>query len=97
MNPGASAILLDAGGVLIFPQPDLLGPPLQALGVSPDVASFERAHYRAMVVQDLAAVPPVRGTWWREYLAGYFAACGVAEDQCRELAAEVAAATIGRA
>jgi putative hydrolase of the HAD superfamily len=92
-----SAILLDAGGVLIFPQPDLLRPPLQALGVSPDVAAFERAHYRAMMVQDVAAVPPVAGTWWREYLVGYFAACGVAEDQCRELATEVAVATRGQA
>jgi putative hydrolase of the HAD superfamily len=91
-----SAILLDAGGVLIFPQPDLLRPPLQALGVSPDVAAFERAHYWAMVVQDVATVPPAAGTWWREYLVGYLAACGVAEDQCRELAAEVAVATIGR-
>jgi putative hydrolase of the HAD superfamily len=97
VNSGASAILLDAGGVLIFPQPDLLRPPLRALGVSPDVADLERAHYRAMVIQDLAVVPPVTGTWWREYLVGYFAACGVAEDQCRDLAAEVAAATMGRA
>jgi putative hydrolase of the HAD superfamily len=92
-----SAILLDAGGVLVFPQPDLLRPPLQALGVSPDVAAFERAHYRAMVVQDVATVPPAAGTWWSEYLVGYFAACGVAEDQCRALATEVAVATAGRA
>jgi len=92
-----SAILLDAGGVLIFPQPDLLRPPLQALGMSPDVAAFERAHYQAMVVQDVATVPPAAGTWWSEYLVGYFAACGVAEDQCRALATEVAAATTGRA
>ncbi len=97
MSSGVSAILLDAGGVLVFPQPDLLRPPLQALGVSPDVAAFERAHYRAMVVQDVAAVPPAPGTWWREYLVGYFAACGVPGDQCRELATEVAAATMGRA
>ena len=82
---------------MIFPQPDLLRPPLQAFGVSPDVASFERAHYWAMVVQDLAPVPPARGSWWREYLVGYFAACGVAEDQCRHLAAEVAEATMGQA
>ena len=92
-----SAILLDAGGVLIFPQPDLLRPPLEALGVSPDIAAFERAHYRAMVVQDVATVPPAAGTWWREYLVGYLAACGVTEDQCRELAAEVAVETRGRA
>ena len=97
MSQGISAILLDAGGVMIFPQPALLRPPLQTLGVSPDVASFERAHYRAMVVQDLAGTPPVAGTWWREYLVGYMAACGVAEDRCRDLAAEVAVATAGRA
>jgi putative hydrolase of the HAD superfamily len=90
-----SAILLDAGGVLVFPQPDLLRPSLQALGVSPDVAAFERAHYQAMLVQDAATVPPAPGTWWCEYLVGYFAGCGVAEDQCRELAAEVAGATVG--
>ena len=81
---------------MIFPQPDLLRPPLQEVGVSPDVASFERAHYRAMVIQDLAAAPPAAGTWWREYLVGYFDACGVAEDQCRDLAAAVAAATMGQ-
>ena len=97
MISGVSAILLDAGGVLIFPQPDLLRPPLQALGLVPDVASFERAHYRAMVVQDLAGTPPAPGTWWREYLVGYFAACGVAEDRCADLAAEVAKTTAGRA
>jgi len=95
VSPPVSAILLDAGGVLVFPQPDLLRPPLQALGVSPDVAAFERAHYQAMLVQDVATVPPAPGTWWREYLVGYFAGCGVAEDQCRELAAEVAGATVG--
>jgi hypothetical protein len=58
-----SAILLDAGGVLVFPQPDLFRPPLAALGVSLDIAAFERAHYQAMVVQDVAAAPPVAGTW----------------------------------
>jgi putative hydrolase of the HAD superfamily len=97
VNTGVSAVLLDAGGVMIFPQPDLLRPPLQALGMSLDIAAFEQAHYRAMVVQDLAGTPPVAGTWWREYLVGYFAACGVAEDQCRDLATRVAEATTGRA
>ena len=69
----------------------------QQVGLSPDIAAFEQAHYRAMVIQDLAGTPPVAGTWWREYLVGYLAACGVAEDRCRELAAEVAEATTGRA
>jgi putative hydrolase of the HAD superfamily len=97
VTTGISAILLDAGGVMIFPQPDLLRPPLRALGISPDVTTFERAHYRAMVVQDLAGTPPLAGTWWREYLVGYLAACGVPEDRCRDLAVEVAAATAGHA
>jgi putative hydrolase of the HAD superfamily len=93
---GISAILLDAGGVLIFPQPDLLLPPLRAVGVSPDVTALERAHYRAMADQDRAAAPPTAGTWWREYLLGYVAACGVPEDRCGELATEITEATTGR-
>jgi len=97
VSSGVSAILLDAGGVLIFPQPDLLRPPLQAAGISPEAAAFGRAHYQAMVTQDLAGTPPMAGTWWREYLVGYLAACGVAEDRCRDLAAEVAEATAGQA
>jgi putative hydrolase of the HAD superfamily len=97
VNSGASAILLDAGGVLVFPQPGLLLPPLRTAGLSPDIASLERAHYHAMVVQDLASTPPAAGTWWRDYLVGYLAACGVAEDRCDALAAEVATATRGHA
>jgi len=92
----ASAILLDAGGVLIFPAPDLLLPPLRAAGLFPDVAALERAHYRAMTLQDLASAPPDAGTWWHEYLVGYLAACGVAESQCGALATEIAQATRGR-
>ena len=48
-SPGPiSAILLDAGGVLLFPAPELLLPPLHAAGLEPTVAELERAHYRAM-------------------------------------------------
>ena len=78
---------------MVFPQPDLLSPPLRALGVSPDVAAFERAHYRAMLAQDLAATPPAAGTWWREYLVGFIAGCGVPAARCRALAAEIAETT----
>jgi putative hydrolase of the HAD superfamily len=97
VSPGVSAILLDAGGVLVFPQPDLLLPPLRAAGVSANVAALERAHYRAMAIQDVAGAEPAAGTWWREYLIGYLAACGVADDRCGDLAAEVAEATRGTA
>ena len=73
VSSAVSAILLDAGGVLIFPQPDLIRRPLQAAGVTPDTAAFVRAHYQAMVIQDLAGTPPAAGTWWHEYLVGYLA------------------------
>ncbi len=97
MASGVSAILLDAGGVLIFPAPDLVLPPLRAAGVSADVGALERAHYRAMVAQDLAGTPPVRGTWWHEYLLSYIAACGVADGQCEVLATEITRAITGPA
>jgi putative hydrolase of the HAD superfamily len=97
VSRGVSAILLDAGGVLVFPQPGLLLPPLFAAGVFPDVAALERAHYRAMVVQDLAATPPEAGTWWRDYLTGYVAACGVAPERCGEVALQIAELTRGHA
>jgi putative hydrolase of the HAD superfamily len=87
--PEVSAILLDAGGVLVFPEPDRVLPPLNAAGFHPDLATLERAHYRAMAIQDASAQPPVQDTWWRNYLLTYIAACGVPEDQCEVLAAEV--------
>jgi putative hydrolase of the HAD superfamily len=97
VSRGVSAILLDAGGVLIFPQPGLLLPSLFAAGVFPDVAALERAHYRAMVVQDLAAAPPEARTWWRDYLTGYVAACGVPQERCGEVALQIAEVTRGHA
>jgi putative hydrolase of the HAD superfamily len=97
VSPRISAILLDAGGVLIFPAPGLLLPPLRAAGVSPDIAALERAHYRAMAAQDLASTPPTAVTWWREYLLSYLAACGVSEGQCGGLATELARTIRGHA
>ena len=87
--PDVSAILLDAGGVLVFPEPARVLPPLNAAGFHPDLATLERAHYRAMAIQDAAVLPPVPDTWWRNYLLTYIASCGVPEDQCEVLAAEV--------
>jgi putative hydrolase of the HAD superfamily len=96
VGSGISAILLDAGGVLIFPARDLLLPPLRAAGVSADVAALEQAHYRAMAAQDRASAPPAAGTWWRDYLLSYLAACGVAAGRRDALAAEIVQATRGQ-
>jgi len=67
-----SAILLDAGGVLVFPRPGLVWPSLRAAGLEPDLATLERAHYHAMLAQDVEAEPPAPGTWWRNYMQTYF-------------------------
>ncbi len=86
-----SAILLDAGGVLLFPQPDVMLPPLRAAGLAPDLAMLERAHYWAMSVQDRPDTPePQTDTWWRSYLLEYVGACGAADGSCAELASAMA-------
>jgi putative hydrolase of the HAD superfamily len=85
-----SAILLDAGGVLVFPEPANLLPHLREVGVDPDLLTLERAHYQAMAAQDQLATPPAPDTWWRDYLTTYVAACGVAEARSKQLAAEIA-------
>jgi putative hydrolase of the HAD superfamily len=90
MASGVSAILLDAGGVMVFPRPDHVRPGLRAIGLDPDLATLERAHYQAMAAQDAEAQPPVPGTWWRDYLVTYIAACGVPAGQCEPLTAEIA-------
>jgi putative hydrolase of the HAD superfamily len=86
-----TAILLDAGGVLIFPQPEAMLERLRAGGLSPDLATMERAHYRAMSLLDVPGSPaPVRDTWWNSYLADYITACGVPPGEVTEVAAELA-------
>jgi putative hydrolase of the HAD superfamily len=90
-----SAILLDAGGVLLFPEPDLTLPSLRAAGLSPDLSMLERAHYQAMVGQDLADTPPGPDTWRHDYLLSYVTACGVDDSQCAALATELAPAFSG--
>ena len=89
-TPNVSAILLDAGGVLVFPQPDRVLPPLRAAGVDPDLATLEQAHYHAMASQDTEDQPPAAASWWRNYLVSYVAACGVAPEERELLATEMA-------
>ncbi len=96
-SDGVSAILLDAGGVLIFPSAELILPILHAAGIDADVGALEQAHYRAMVIQDLAGAAPAPGTWWHEYLLSYLDACGVPEARREPLAAEITRAIDGPA
>jgi putative hydrolase of the HAD superfamily len=99
-GPGASpgpisAILLDAGGVLLFPAPELLLPPLHAAGLEPTVAELERAHYRAMADCDRPGREPPGGQWWREYLRDFAAACGVPNTAVDAVAVDIVGLTDG--
>ena len=86
-----TAILLDAGGVLIFPQPEAMLAPLRAAGLAPDLDLLERAHYRAMSVLDVPGSPaPDRDTWWNSYLSDFITECGVTSADVTAVAAELA-------
>jgi putative hydrolase of the HAD superfamily len=83
--------LLDAGGVLIFPEPEAMLAPLRAAGLTPDLAMHDRAHYRAMAVLDVPGSPaPDRETWWNSYLSDYVTECGVGPERVAEIAAQMA-------
>ena len=90
-----SAILLDAGGVMIFPSLELLLPPLQAAGLQQYPADLERAHYRAMARCDDPGREPPGSQWWLEYLRDFAAACGVPADDVKTVAEDIAGLTRG--
>ncbi len=89
------AILLDAGGVFLFPSPDLMLPPIRAAGVSPSLADLHRAHYRAMAACDEPSRRAPGRRWWYEYLCDYVTACGVPPDAAGPVAEEIERSTKG--
>jgi putative hydrolase of the HAD superfamily len=90
-----NAILLDAGGVLLFPAPELLLPPLHAVGLEPSLADLERAHYRAMADCDQPGRAAPAGQWWLEYLRDFAAACGVPAADVDAVASDMVGLTDG--
>ena len=82
------AIWFDAGGVLVLPDPTVLGPLLTYFGGSPDIDRHRRAHYAAMAVKSAQGAGELD---WREYDEAYVAAVGVPDVDNA-----VAAETLGR-
>lgn len=70
------AVLLDAGGVLLLPDPAVVTRALAGVGVAPDPAVLVRAHYAAV-----AALDACDDGAWSSYLAAYAAAAGVPVDR----------------
>lgn len=89
MGERFDAVLFDAGGVLVLPDPTVLGPLLAPYGGDPSIAAHRRAHYAAMAVKSMVGAGE---TDWHEYNVAYVEAVGVDADLV-EHAAEVLADT----
>jgi FMN phosphatase YigB (HAD superfamily) len=77
------AILFDAGGVLVLPDPTVIGPLLAYYGADPSVDAHRRAHYAGMKAKsDVGASE----TTWAPYNEAYVAEVGVDPDDRVEAA-----------
>ena len=68
------AILFDAGGVFLLPDPTVLAPLLAPYGANSDTAAHVRAHYRGMAMKSAAGSME---TFWHEYNIAYVQSLGV--------------------
>jgi putative hydrolase of the HAD superfamily len=82
------AILFDAGGILVLPDPTVLAPLLAYYGGDPALELHARAHYRAMAVKSAAGKD--EGSW-DEYNHAYVETIGVPSEHL-----DAAAAMLGR-
>ncbi len=71
------AVLFDAGGVLVLPDPSVLAPLLAPLGGTLDMARHQRAHYAAMAAKSRAADGERD---WQSYNRAYVRCVGVPGD-----------------
>jgi putative hydrolase of the HAD superfamily len=74
VSDSIAAFLFDAGGVLVIPDPTVLGPLLTPYGGDPGVAAHHRAHYAGMAVKSRAGA---NERDWAEYDLAYVRAIGV--------------------
>ncbi len=69
-------MLLDAGGVLLLPDPAVLLPVLADAGAEPGPDLLVRAHYRAIAALDSSADGA-----WASYVGAFATAVGVPDDR----------------
>jgi putative hydrolase of the HAD superfamily len=76
LEPGAfDAVLFDAGGILVLPDPRVIAPLLEPYGGSVDVELHRRAHYAGMAAKSRAVAD--EGDW-SSYNLAYVESIGVA-------------------
>ncbi len=78
------AVLFDAGGVLVLPDPTVLGPLLAYFGGDPSIDAHRRAHYAAMKAKSDAGDGE---TSWDVYNHAYVRSVGVPDHEGDEAAA----------
>ncbi|CAN5681534.1 MAG: HAD family hydrolase [Ilumatobacteraceae bacterium] len=83
MGARFDAVWLDAGGVLILPDPTVLGPLLAFYGGDAAVSSHHRAHYAAMAVKSSQGAEERD---WIDYDRAYVRAVGVPDGDVEEAA-----------
>jgi putative hydrolase of the HAD superfamily len=83
MSRRFEAVWLDAGGVLVLPDPTVLGPLLAYYGAALDVDRHRRAHYAAMAVKSAQGADERD---WVEYDRAYVRTVGVNGDDLAEAA-----------
>ena len=73
------AVLFDAGGVIVVPDPLATGPALAPFGATADLATLIRAHYVGMRAH--ADSTAEGGAVWLDYLRAHVGAAGVPADR----------------
>jgi putative hydrolase of the HAD superfamily len=76
--PNFDAILFDAGGILLLPDPTVLGPLLAYHGGDSSLAAHRRAHYVGMAAKSAAGAME---QFWHDYNEAYVRAVGVPEHE----------------
>jgi len=71
------AILFDAGGIFLLPDPTVLGPLLAYHGGDASIAAHRRAHYAGMAAKSAAGATEKD---WHDYNQAYVRSVGVPED-----------------
>lgn len=80
------AMLFDAGGVLLLPDPTVIGAVLAYYGGDTSVSAHVRAHYAGMAAKSAAGVTE---TDWGSYNSAYVRAVGVPEPQVASAVTEL--------
>ncbi len=79
------AVLFDAGGIFVIPDPTVLAPLLAYFGATDDLDAYHRAHYRGMAAKSLAGSPE---SDWSAYNLAYVDSVGISPSE-REHAAVI--------